>query len=317
MKNTHILENIVNSLPIAFYVVTEDGKKIYSNKQYEAISSVNENITQKTEKTSIYDSTLNQNLEITSIIDITTEINKQKERETSFAMIAHDLKSPLYAQKRAIELLLKEKLITLAPAQKEIITLLYNSNLYSLMLVSDILCAYKLENKNLQLNFQPFNLCEKISTCVQNLKYIAEERNIHFLTIIPKCCYIKGDQNEIQRVIMNLITNAIKYSAKGSEIKIYIQTNQNEVLFKIENIGEYISPQNLNNLFNKNFSLKNRYNKSGTGLGLYIAKNIIEKHQGEIIAKSFNSGLNVFGFKLKPYIESTINSSDNNTSHKY
>ena len=108
---------------------------------------------------------------------------------------------------------------------------------------------------------------------------------------------INADRFHIKRVILNLISNAIYHGYKNSEIKIELKSEKDKLYFKVINDGQYIQPEELAEIYEKFKSVETaKKHKSGTGLGLYLAKEIIVSHNGEVFAQSDEDGVCYFGF---------------------
>ena len=103
---------------------------------------------------------------------------------------------------------------------------------------------------------------------------------------------------QIKRVLTNILGNAISYAYDNTQILVTIKQDENGIGFEAKNESAYINPETINNLFKKYVSHAAKFNKIGVGLGLYLSKQIIDAHKGDIYAKSFEDNHNVFGFIL-------------------
>ena len=226
-------------------------------------------------------------------------ISNNKEDISTLATIIHDLKNPIIGCEKAIYLLEKERFGELNDTQHEILKMCFRSLSFSKYLINNILSSYKNSQQHISLYLQELDLAELTKECIEELSVFSQERNIqiNLSTTINK--FVFADKNEIKRVILNLIFNAISNSPQNENIEIITTNNKETVSFIVTNIGNYIPQEQLKTIFNKNISIKNRYNKASTGLGLYLSKEIILAHGGEIIAKSYKNNKNIFGFKLK------------------
>ena len=106
------------------------------------------------------------------------------------------------------------------------------------------------------------------------------------------------DRMQIKRVLTNLLGNAISYAYNNTQILINIKQDGNNISFDAKNESAYINPETMNNLFKKYVSHAAKFNKVGVGLGLYLSKQIIDTHNGEIYAKSYEDNHNIFGFTI-------------------
>ena len=103
---------------------------------------------------------------------------------------------------------------------------------------------------------------------------------------------------QIKRVVTNILGNAISYAYNNTEIVITIKQNENNISFEAKNESPYINPETIEGLFKKYVSHAAKYNKIGVGLGLYLSKQIIDAHNGDIYAQSFKENYNIFGFNI-------------------
>ena len=230
-------------------------------------------------------------------------LNKYKnlnEKNKSFlAAISHDLKSPTYAQINMLNLLLKGNFGKLNPEQYEMIKLTCTSSKYMSRLVGNILTNYEYEAHVLKLQKTEFDLCKLIKKVCNENKYLADDKN-QTITFVPRIesCIIKGDELQIERVVLNLLSNAIKYGFENSPILITLNETGEKIHFSITNKSNPITRKDLKQIFNK-FTKNKNSNINSTGLGLYIARKIINMHNGEIYAHSNNNGDCTFEFLLK------------------
>lgn len=220
------------------------------------------------------------------------------------AGVTHDLKTPTSAQINMLNLLLKGQFGKLNPEQYEMIKLTCGSSKYVSNLVNTILTGYETETNSLKLNITKFDITQLIEKiCTQNKFLLANKEQ----TIIFNChnsINVFADKLQIERVIYNLLSNAINYGNKKSTIIINLKKEYYGIKFSITNKSKHISTKELKNIFKKFSKTENSLlNNDSHGLGLYVAKNIIDLHHGMVYAKSLPDGTCIFGFRLKdnPY----------------
>ncbi|MCF8254803.1 MAG: HAMP domain-containing histidine kinase [Bacteroidia bacterium] len=211
--------------------------------------------------------------------------------------ITHELKTPLTAMKLYMETLLKRQV---SPEQTK--TIIENSLIETDRLqeqVEKLLLSAQLDNHKYQLQKQSLNLSELLEEIIANF---IRPRN-HSLTIetnIQEQVIVQGDANALEMIINNLISNAIKYGGETSTIKIsLVQTNQFTSL-KIADEGPGIKEEEKKLLFNKFFRTgdENTRKTKGTGLGLFIVKNLVDLHQGKITISNNEPKGTIFEIKL-------------------
>jgi signal transduction histidine kinase len=155
-----------------------------------------------------------------------------------------------------------------------------------------MLTVSRIEAGRVQLTVEQFDLVELVQQLYDELKITAEEKKLHFLMHSDqKMIFIKGDKEKIREVIQNLIGNAFKFTPVEGTVRTTIYEKDTNVVVKINNTGSYIPPEDLTKLFNKFSRLENASSTQegrpqGTGLGLYITKQIVEMHKGSIVVES-------------------------------
>lgn len=208
-------------------------------------------------------------------------------KEDFLATVAHDLKTPISAGINALNLLLNENLGELEEDQHEIIEDILNSTKFMQDMVENLLCKSKIEKNRITLSKQVCPLKKVVEHCIELTKYI----------LIPKKqriqleCKLENtllpiDFLEIKRAIHNLIANASEYSPEGSKILIEIFEADNKIGLFVQDFGKGIDLINQEDVFSQYMSFAKKYKRVGSGLGLYITKNIIEAHGGEIRLES-------------------------------
>ncbi len=207
-------------------------------------------------------------------------------KETFLAMITHDLKTPIYAEICALELLNKnnEKMDGM---QREIITDILSAAKYMKNLVENITQKYKVENESLVLQKTKASLKNIVIACIEDTKYLFEEKNIKYtLNCNAKEPFAIFDKLEIKRVVHNLIINTIEHGISKSKVIMDIKETGKNLIFSITNFGIGLEIQNPDDIFLKYVSYANKNKKLASGLGLYIAKKIIDAHNGTIKVES-------------------------------
>lgn len=211
-------------------------------------------------------------------------------KESFIAMVAHDLKSPVNAEITALELLLQK-----IPTQKdiennEIITDLLQAAKYMKNLVDNILYKYKFETNNVSLNKDYFSLNSLITESVAEMKYLAaDKKQLFVFKNTAKHYTVCIDYIEIKRVLHNLFSNAIEHAPRNSIIEVFLSENKFNLQIAVENTLKHLPPQNINDIFEKFVSFADKSKCVNSGLGLYVAKRIIEAHKGTIKAEIKNN----------------------------
>jgi signal transduction histidine kinase len=211
---------------------------------------------------------------------------------------AHELRNPIQPILGLSDVLLRSDIFLDSNKkneikQKEILEIIARNARRLQRLTEDILDVTRIDSKTLKLNKQGFIIAETIREMVQDYS-AAERRNYDKSIVISFTCSkelestsIIADENRVKQVLCNLIDNAIKFTQKGEiTIATEIDNKQSQMIVKVKDTGKGIDSDILPQLFTK-FTTKS---DSGTGLGLYICKGIIEAHDGRIWAENNSNG---------------------------
>ena len=221
----------------------------------------------------------------------------QKQRETFIASLSHDLKNPTVAQIRAIELILKGKFGQVLPEQREIMEMVLDSCKYMNAMLGNVLATYKTEQGTINLASERVSIANLAIECTDEMVYLAKDKGIKVsFENQSEQEYVWGDTVQLRRVIMNLLSNSIKYAYNDTELKIFVYNEKNYTCFKFENKSPYLPDEKQAKIFARYISFSKTHN--GIGLGLYASKKIVEAHNGIIFVQSFKDERNIFGFKI-------------------
>jgi signal transduction histidine kinase len=168
-------------------------------------------------------------------------------------------------------------------------------------LTQDILDVSRIESKSLDLKKEVFNLNEMILNVIGDYNRVSKEQDTNLkleFTGPKEGIFIEADKSRINQVISNLLSNAIKFT-QGGTITTAVVPNNNEIIVSVNDNGSGIDSEVLPKLFTR-FGTTTTKSKTGTGLGLFISKNIIEAHGGKIWGKNnYPAGKGAtFGFRL-------------------
>lgn len=211
----------------------------------------------------------------------------QTTNDAFIAMLTHDLKTPINSEIFALELLLKNSTKEFNDYQAEILKDLLSSVKFMKNLTENVLCKYKSDNGKLVLNKEFCSFKQLIKKCIEQTKYILNEKEQVIKFIAPKEDIVANvDYVEISRVINNLITNASEHSPRKSEIIMTIKHTKSTLNISVQDFGYGIPLEKLNSIFEPYMTMAKEQKTAGTGLGLYITKMIIDKHKGKINIKS-------------------------------
>jgi signal transduction histidine kinase len=202
---------------------------------------------------------------------------------------AHDLKNPLHVI-IGFTKVLEGVLVKEDDDVKEIVQHIKNSSEHMLNLILELLNSTVIESGKIQLKRHLFDLSELVSAIIYQNKPLAEKKDqiLEYNKSWDEYFYIDGDTSKIRESLENLINNAIKYSPINSKIVIEITRNSENVQFKVTDQGPGLSEDDLSKIFGKfqRLSAQPTAGENSTGLGLYIAKQIVDLHDGRIWVES-------------------------------
>ncbi|GEM_PF-2896595 len=237
---------------------------------------------------------------IDTVSVIYLEIKQRQEKEDVkkifVATLTHDLKSPIIAEQKALEFLIPKTKDLLSETYQEYLADIYKTNENLLKLVNNLQSVYHYELGNPALNKTDANIKEVIENSIRPLKYLAEDKKSHISTEIQDDLpLINIDKDEIGRVVSNLAGNAIRHTREGTEIKITAIKNNNDIQVSVHDNGEGIIKDRISAIFQR-FPTEKR--KIGSGLGLYLSKQIITAHKGKIWCETYENIGTTFYFTL-------------------
>lgn len=251
-------------------------------------------------KTPIFDKKNNISGFITLLQNIDKEKSLEKNKQSFVATLTHDLKTPTNAQLNILNLLLTGRFGKLNSEQFEMLTLTHNSCKYMSDLIGTIMDTYNNDNGSIKLQLEQFDIISVIKEICTDTQALKKQNN---LTVQFESNYNKydilADKLQIKRVIVNFLSNAIAYSYPNSTIYIHVEKENNYLNLYIKNKSKQIPENELKTIFDKYKKTKfAHFNKTATGLGLYLSKQVITLHKGEIYAKSYDDNTCIFGFKI-------------------
>jgi two-component system phosphate regulon sensor histidine kinase PhoR len=204
--------------------------------------------------------------------------------------VSHELRTPLTASMGYTELLLSGGVGEVPEAQREFLQTIYESNQHLQWLVDDLLDVSRMESGRFELELGSVGLQEVVEAVAERMRPAAQDSGVE---LRPECepdlPTVWGDARRLQQVLGNLLSNAVKYTPRGGLARICARrADEDHVLLEVSDTGMGIDPQDLPDLFQRFHRGRNAVdgNIPGTGLGLYIAKSIVESHGGRIEVES-------------------------------
>ncbi len=234
--------------------------------------------------------------------DITREEAISQMKSEFISVAAHQLRTPLSAVKWTLKMLLEGDLGSITAEQKDFITKGYDTNEHMIRLVSDLLDVSRIEEGKFGYTFVMTSLDKLVSDLVNQSQLKAQEKQIILKYVPPTAPVpdIKIDPEKLAMAIQNLIENAIRYTLKGGSVTVSLSTNATNEIIAVQDTGVGIPQEQINRLFTKFFRADNviRMQTEGSGLGLYITRNIVRRHGGDITVTSREGQGSTFAIAL-------------------
>lgn len=229
-------------------------------------------------------------------------------KEEFLAVTTHDLRSPLAVISGVISFFSSGRLGELTPEQQNMVSMMERNTHNLIELVNDLLDSAKIESGTLQLELAPTELPALVGEICEASGAVAGDKGVtvdcHFPDDLPK---VAADRAKLRRVIVNLVSNAVKFTPKGGRVNIHGERQGALVRVSVTDTGVGVSAEDLPHLFEKYEQGSSRAprREKGTGLGLYITRQLVELHGGEIAAQSEVGKGSTFSFTI-PVAEEEI-----------
>lgn len=228
-----------------------------------------------------------------------TSYEEQDQAKTNFiATISHELKTPIASIKLSSKLLEDSRVGELNVEQQKLVGNIKEDAERLLKITGEVLNMTQVETGKIQLNFQPVKADIIVQYAAASLLFQATQKNVRLLTDIPENLPdVMADTEKTVWVLVNLISNAIRYSPEGEKIILSVVWRGNKVKFSVQDFGKGIEEQYRSRIFDRYFQVPGSI-KSGTGLGLAIAKEFILAQKGTIGLVSETGQGSSFWFEL-------------------
>ena len=235
------------------------------------------------------------------LIDVTKEVEMDRLRSQFVSNVSHELRTPVTVLRTYSDTLANMGDEFDYETQKEFLGIINKEVIRLHDMVNDILDFSRYEAGNVKLEKEMRDVSELVQECVNRASILAEEKHLEFVVMQePNLPEIPINYDSITRALMNLITNAIKYSNENTTIKVRAEKMGDYVVLAVTDQGTGISEENQKKVFDRFFRVEtSAHTVKGTGLGLHLVKIAIEKHHlGEVFVHSTLGVGSTFGFKL-------------------
>jgi len=224
---------------------------------------------------------------VLQIVDCSETVLLEQQRDDFVASVAHDIKNPLIGAERMFDVLCNQSFITSPEYQSSMLSVLREGNRNLLSLVQNLVDVYRFEMGAYPCNFEDIDLTKLIGSCIRQIANFAETHDVVVQSKVPDGLSMQADPIGLTRVLMNLLHNAVKFNKGGGTVEISAGRIEDAIWLRVIDTGGGISDLDQQALFQRfaRGAAGKRYT-SGTGLGLYLSKQIVEGHHGTIECES-------------------------------
>lgn len=233
--------------------------------------------------------------------DVTKETEVDRMKTEFIATVSHELRTPMTSIKGSLGLVLGGIAGPLPQEAQELLTIAQHNTDRLIRLINDILDISRIEAGKMEIKKGPLSVPEAVQRSIKELDGFAAERRIQVKANLPAGLpRVLADSDRLQQVLVNLISNAIKFSNPGGEVLVTASTDGREVWIRVEDQGPGIPPEHQREIFEKFHRVDNAATRrtGGTGLGLAICKALVAEHGGQIWVESEVGKGSAFIFSL-------------------
>jgi PAS domain S-box-containing protein len=236
-------------------------------------------------------------LYLASLLDISERHEVERMKREFVAMVSHDLRTPLTSVEASLTLLAAGALGELPPDAVTTVEMAESEVVRLRTLVNDLLDIAKIEAGKMEMSFDEIVLNDVVSQSINAVRAVADARHINVAVEGPEIeCF--ADSNRLIQVLVNFLSNAVKYSPDGSVVRVAVRSTADWHEVRVTDCGPGIEPEFHELIFHRFGQAKGSNQKEGTGLGLAIAKTIIDQHGGTIGVDSEPGKGSEFWFRL-------------------
>lgn len=224
-------------------------------------------------------------------------------REDFVSTLTHDLKTPLLGAIETLKSFQEGQFGAVTPIQQKVLETMARSHRTTLHLVETLLDVYRNDAEGLKLELAPVNLVAVAEEAIATLMDLAANRRVYVSlnygeSDFRRSLWVNADALQLQRVFANLLINGINHSPRGGKVEVVLEFSSGYQVVKILDSGQGITEQELPHLFERFYQGHSDRHASGSGLGLYLTRQIIEAHGGTIRAENRSPRGALFGFRL-------------------
>jgi two-component system, chemotaxis family, CheB/CheR fusion protein len=213
-----------------------------------------------------------------------TDRSIRRLQEEFLALASHELRTPLTSAQAALQLLIKKLHDNSMPGSYQHQANIALRQIHRMnVLVDDLIDVGRLQTGTLHLDMHPVNLVDLVKQCVDSIQLTVPERDLH-LTVYQDTLMVQGDALRLEQILLNLLTNAIKYASESQRIDIRIRQAEDKVELQVQDYGPGIAEEKLASIFNRFYQAApgQTQSREGLGLGLFIVRELVQAHGGTI-----------------------------------
>jgi len=239
---------------------------------------------------------------VTLVLADVTNLRKLDEMKSGMlSVVSHELKTPLTSIRMATHLLLEERVGQLNPKQQELLLAAREDADRLYEIIENLLDIGRIESGKALVELRPVPAEQVVHDAIAEVSAAYRDKGVTLESDVPdETPQVLADVDRISHVFSNLLGNALKYTNSGGHVKVSARTNDADVQFTVEDSGAGIPPEHLPRIFERFYRAPGQRGNTGAGLGLAIAKEIVEVHGGTIGVESKPGEGSRFSFTLKP-----------------
>lgn len=260
--------------------------KNLSRYEYESLSGILGLVSLALYKAKIYEDLQRTSAQLEDANEQLKGIDKAKSEFLSVA--SHQLYTPLTAIRGYLSMLTDGDYGKIPSQQQPVIEIIEKSAVRLITLIKDLLDIQRIESGRLELNLESMDLVTMADTLVKDLMPNAMNKKLKLDFVkAEKIPHVVADAQRLRQVVLNIVDNAIKYTDTGS-VKVNVAAEGDEVVLAVTDTGKGITQEEIKRLFNKFTRVggASRYHTEGAGLGLFVAKQMVQEHHGEVTVTS-------------------------------
>jgi len=305
-----VLPLVRRGIPLGYLFIGQHTTAEYSRQTLELVQIMTDELSIAVQNALSIEEIRELNASLTQRIDTATRelraSNAQLQRldaakDEFVSMASHQLRTPLTSVKGYISMVLEGDAGAITPAQKHLLSEAFTSSERMVHLISDFLNVSRLQTGKFLIDKRPVNLAILVEQELDSLATTAKSRNLSFSYRVPAHFPVLNlDEGKFRQVIMNIADNALYYSRENTVIHVHLASTENEAMFTVKDTGIGVPKAEQSQLFTKFYRASNarKQRPDGTGVGLFLAKKVIDAHGGKVIVESLEGKGSTFGFRL-------------------